>query len=120
MNIAMASLDKDQNGSIDLQEFTLWWISSESRMKAEVTKCFESIDLDGNGYISTDEINMLLQKLGDYMIIYICALVVYTWYLYLYMHLCIYVLSLCIFRSSAGCGGGTSDSSRRGGGNHCL
>lgn len=71
MNIAMASLDKDQNGSIDLQEFAIWWISSESRMKAEVTKCFESIDLDGNGYISTDEINMLLQKLGDFLIIHI-------------------------------------------------
>eukprot|EP00596_Hydrurales_sp_CCMP1899_P008413 CAMPEP_0119051756 /NCGR_PEP_ID=MMETSP1177-20130426/73270_1 /TAXON_ID=2985 /ORGANISM="Ochromonas sp, Strain CCMP1899" /LENGTH=622 /DNA_ID=CAMNT_0007031073 /DNA_START=89 /DNA_END=1954 /DNA_ORIENTATION=- len=64
MTTAMASLDKDQNGLIDLQEFTLWWISSESRMKAEVTKCFESIDLDNNGFISTDEINILLQKLG--------------------------------------------------------
>ena len=41
------------------------WISSESRMRAQVMDCFNAIDVEHNGFITVADIAMMLKNLGE-------------------------------------------------------
>jgi len=59
-------LDTDNNGKIDRNEFTKWYISSEERLKLRTREVFDKFDLDGNGCVADEELANLMQSLtGD-------------------------------------------------------
>lgn len=60
----MSELDRDKDGKIDKDEFTIWYIKSESRIKAEMKRIFDKIDVDDSKSISRDEMHDLLIDLG--------------------------------------------------------
>lgn len=49
---------------IDLKEFTKWYITSESRLKAELRSTFDEFDIDRSGTIDIDEMRRLMKDLG--------------------------------------------------------
>ena len=72
---AMASMDGDGNGNIDVEEFMGWWRGYQSNAIIEETrevdpleeyyqKMFAKCDEDGNGEIDQEELQYLLASLG--------------------------------------------------------
>ena len=52
----MKALDKNNDNSIDLDEFTVWYVSSKERILVEVKQAFAKIDDDNSNGISEDEV----------------------------------------------------------------
>ncbi|KAH8057024.1 calcium, potassium:sodium antiporter [Aureococcus anophagefferens] len=50
-------LDIDHSNTIDFKEFTLWYISSESRLRAKTKKAFDQFDLDKSGAVDVAEVD---------------------------------------------------------------
>lgn len=66
---AMAEIDKDGDGYIDLDEFTDLILSSQGGIHEEndgdeLKDAFNLYDLDGNGVISASELHSVMKKLG--------------------------------------------------------
>ena len=59
----MQDIDKDLNGKVDFEEFSIWYIKSTQRLKADVKLAFDRIDSNKNGYISSLEVRELLEEL---------------------------------------------------------
>ena len=59
----MAELDTDQSGDISFAEFKAWYVTSESRFRAEMSNRFDEVDVDGSGDIDRGELRALLTKL---------------------------------------------------------
>lgn len=49
-------LDTDQNGLIDRTEFCVWYLKSQERLDADLRRCFDAIDKDHSGVISSLEL----------------------------------------------------------------
>ena len=58
-------LDIDKNGAISLDEFTKWYISSESRLKSQTKAVFDSFDLNKNNSIEITEVREVVKKLSE-------------------------------------------------------
>ncbi|KAK7230552.1 calcium, potassium:sodium antiporter [Aureococcus anophagefferens] len=56
-------LDIDHSNTIDFKEFTLWYISSESRLRAETKKAFDQFDLDKSGAVDVAEVREVVRSL---------------------------------------------------------
>ena len=59
----MKEVDKDNDGSIDFAEFTVWYVKSEQRLKNEEMKIFHQFDTEQKGYITLDKLGSLLHKM---------------------------------------------------------
>jgi calmodulin len=60
---AFEDMDADGNGVVDFDEFTVWYVKSEMRLKVEINKAFEKLDKDGDGYIDAEELKVLVQSM---------------------------------------------------------
>jgi sodium/potassium/calcium exchanger 2 len=61
---ALYELDENNDGKVDLKEFTKWYIKSELRLKSELRTTFDEFDVDNSGTIDGDELRELLKALG--------------------------------------------------------
>ena len=61
---ALHELDENNDGKVDLKEFTKWYIKSEMRLKSELKTTFEEFDVDSSGTIDGNELRELLRALG--------------------------------------------------------
>lgn len=59
-------LDANHNNTIEIHEFTSWYIGSESRLKAEEKAVFESFDLDKSGTIEVHEVREVVSQLAEH------------------------------------------------------
>jgi len=60
----IAHVDKDNSGSIDYAEFEQVVKELYAMVQARVKEAFDSIDTDGNGFISVGEMDTLFKSLG--------------------------------------------------------
>ena len=58
-------LDTNNNNTIDINEFTTWYVSSESRLKAETKLVFDEFDLDKSGTIDVSEVRQVVAMLAE-------------------------------------------------------
>ena len=58
-------LDIDKNNHITLDEFTKWYISSESRLKSQTKAVFDTFDLNKNNSIDVNEVREVVKKLSE-------------------------------------------------------
>merc|ERR1712126_573168 len=67
VNGMMAEADSNGDGTISLEEFSEMMRNKEkaNREEAEIWEAFHSFDLDGNGYITRDELESVLKKMGQ-------------------------------------------------------
>jgi len=56
-------LDADGDGTIDKNEFKVWYIASEARLKAQVRRVFDIFDADKNGRVEVTEIESVIEAL---------------------------------------------------------
>ena len=56
--------DKDQDGSIDFDEFTALVRPLYDESSSALRRAFELFDADGSGYIDRPELSLMLRKLG--------------------------------------------------------
>ena len=68
---ALAKIDKDGSGCLDIDEWTRWWLGRISSLpnpakqqEALATNTFKRIDVDGSGYLDVGEFSTLLESLG--------------------------------------------------------
>uniref|UniRef100_A0A7S1UHZ0 EF-hand domain-containing protein n=1 Tax=Phaeomonas parva TaxID=124430 RepID=A0A7S1UHZ0_9STRA len=59
------TIDVDDDNKINFEEFTTWYIGSESRLAAEVDTAFNALDVNHSGSINKDDLRKLLVSLGD-------------------------------------------------------
>ena len=55
----------DKNNHITLDEFTKWYISSESRLKSQTKAVFDTFDLNKNNSIDVNEVREVVKKLSE-------------------------------------------------------
>merc|ERR1712087_883119 len=55
-----AELDGNDDGRIDFEEFSLWYLKSENRIETDVQALFNKFDHDNNGHIDIDELENLV------------------------------------------------------------
>jgi Ca2+-binding EF-hand superfamily protein len=67
----MMTMDKDGNGTLDLEEWVKWWLSRISsspnpvkQQEAIAKKAFSKFDTDKSGYLDVNEMTDLLDSLG--------------------------------------------------------
>ena len=53
-------LDENDDGKIDFEEFSKWYLKSENRIESDVQQLFNRFDRDGNGFIEIDELENLV------------------------------------------------------------
>ncbi|KAJ1462671.1 Sodium/calcium exchanger protein-domain-containing protein [Pelagophyceae sp. CCMP2097] len=58
-------LDKNGDGVIDPNEFTLWYIQSASRLKAQAKEVFDAFDANGNKMIEVSEVKHVVEALAE-------------------------------------------------------
>ena len=56
-----AELDENEDGKIDYNEFSGWYMRSETKIKKDVTALFKRFDHNGDGNIEADELKALVQ-----------------------------------------------------------
>merc|ERR1712071_487132 len=61
----ISSVDKDQNGSIDFDEFLVLMRSRQAEPDAELKGAFDVFDTNNDGAISRDELKELMASLGQ-------------------------------------------------------
>jgi len=61
---ALQELDENNDGKIDLTEFTKWYLKSERTLKAELRSTFDKFDAAKSGAIDADELRHLMKDLG--------------------------------------------------------
>ena len=59
----MDEVDTDGDGTISFEEFTVWYLSSEKRIRAEMRTLFNQFDQNENGAIEVGELKALLEEL---------------------------------------------------------
>jgi len=59
----LAKLDTDKNGTIDLEEFKVWYMGSSHLVKKQLRAHFMDLDLGGIGVISRDDSIVLLKRM---------------------------------------------------------
>uniref|UniRef100_A0A7S3JVX2 EF-hand domain-containing protein n=1 Tax=Aureoumbra lagunensis TaxID=44058 RepID=A0A7S3JVX2_9STRA len=57
-------LDANNDGTIDKNEFKVWYIQSEARLKAQVRRIFDIFDADKNGRVDVSEIDGVINALA--------------------------------------------------------
>jgi sodium/potassium/calcium exchanger 2 len=60
----MAHVDTNNDGHIDLHEFTHWYTVSEQRLRFEEKEFFHQLDEKNSGIIKASQVNRLLDKLN--------------------------------------------------------
>jgi len=55
-----AELDENDDGQIDFEEFSRWYLKSENRIESDVESLFNKFDHDNNGHIEIDELENLV------------------------------------------------------------
>lgn len=63
--ILKTQLDSNGDGTICPNEFTKWYITSESRLKAQAKEVFDAVDLNKNGSIEVHEVKSVVEKLAE-------------------------------------------------------
>jgi len=58
----MKKLDKDNDGSVDYEEFASWYIGSEKRIKRDILNLFNKYDSDRNQTLEKSELIALLSE----------------------------------------------------------
>lgn len=58
------SQDTNGDGKIDFKEFTVWYLSSEARIKHDLGMAFDKVDRDGDQTLSPTEVRSLLVSIG--------------------------------------------------------
>ncbi|KAM7252623.1 hypothetical protein ACFE04_008132 [Oxalis oulophora] len=61
----MKALDKDGNGHIDLDEFVEVFSHDDESDDKVLKDAFDLYDLDGNGVISADELQLVMKRMGE-------------------------------------------------------
>ena len=61
----MKEIDNDNDGVINFQEFTVWYIGSEERLKGEVKTIFDELDTNKSGSVGKEQLRDLLLRLGS-------------------------------------------------------
>jgi len=56
----MKELDEDEDGFVNFEEFTNWYIISQERIKAEINDLFDQFDLNEDGTLSKIDLSQLL------------------------------------------------------------
>ena len=64
IDLAFSTLDKNQDGKIDYDEFSHWFILAKSRVISEAKTAFNKFDKDKNGTISPSEVRNVLHEMG--------------------------------------------------------
>merc|ERR1712204_9446 len=57
-------INRGVNDHISFEDFKAWYISSETRIEAEVHRVFDKFDKDKSGSIDAEELTKCLQSLG--------------------------------------------------------
>ena len=60
----MKKMDRNNSGTIELQEFLATMANRRKRTEAEISDLFKKIDKDGNGVITADELRAAVKGLG--------------------------------------------------------
>eukprot|EP01084_Bolivina_argentea_P226759 382995_1 len=55
-------LDENNDGQIDFDEFSRWYLKSENRIETDVQQLFNKFDHDNNGYIEINELENLVSS----------------------------------------------------------
>jgi len=65
----LTQMDSDHSGEVDFDEFKKVMGASffKKYSKQEIYAAFNKFDADGNGYISTDELNHILSRMGRHL-----------------------------------------------------
>ena len=68
---ALCKMDADGNGTLDIEEWVLWWLRRVSTLpnpikqqEAIARNTFRRYDVDGSGYLDASELTSLLDSLG--------------------------------------------------------
>jgi sodium/potassium/calcium exchanger 2 len=61
---AMRRINRTNDDQITFEAFSKWYIASEARIEAEMSRVFSKFDADGNGTIEADELKDCLKSLG--------------------------------------------------------
>ncbi|CAB4014341.1 calmodulin 5 [Paramuricea clavata] len=61
----LKSHDKDENGVLSIDEFEAFLKKDNSVNYAELREAFDLFDINGNGYISKDELIQAMKKMGE-------------------------------------------------------
>ena len=64
IELAFSTLDKNQDGKVDFEEFSHWFILSKSRVLSEAKAAFNKFDADKSGTISPSEVRNVLFEMG--------------------------------------------------------
>ena len=64
-------LDENDDGKIDFDEFSKWYLKSENRIESDVVALFNKFDRDNNGSIDASELANLVKACQGIIIIYI-------------------------------------------------
>lgn len=84
-----AELDENDDGKIDFDEFSKWYLKSENRIESDVQQLFNKFDHDGNGYIEIDELKNLVeacQGINILSIYYQYIICEYAMIIYIYIN----------------------------------
>ena len=57
--------DKDANGVLTIDEFEMFLKKDNSANHVELKEAFDLFDINGNGYISKDELIQAMKKMGE-------------------------------------------------------
>ena len=60
----MEELDTDKSGDISFEEFSVWYLRGEARIEAELDATFDELDEDNSGWLSKEELTVLMKRLG--------------------------------------------------------
>lgn len=61
---AVASIDTNEDGKVSFSEFSNWYFRSELALQLELDLRFDALDVDGNGYLTAEELRPLLEQDG--------------------------------------------------------
>jgi len=64
IKVLIRRINRNSGESITFDSFKRWYVSSEVRIEAELTRVFEKFDKNGNGFIDEDELKSVLIAMG--------------------------------------------------------
>lgn len=62
VNELVETIDINQDGQISKEEFTIWYLQSEERLRHQKKEIFDTIDRDSDHHISVDEVELYFRE----------------------------------------------------------